>query len=71
MILQIYADYNKWLGAYKNTYVLQRDYGIHISVGLVHRLMKKLKLPRMSTEKPFRNYRHKETDNYTNHLHQS
>lgn len=59
MILQIYADYNKRLGAYKITYVLQRDYGINISVGRVYRLMRTLQLPRMSTEKPFRNYRHK------------
>ena len=70
LILQIYADYNKRLGAYKITYVLQRDYGINISVGRVYRLMKTLQLPRMSTDKPFRNYRHKETGNCTNHLHQ-
>lgn len=70
MILQIYADYNKRLGAYKITYVLQRDYGINISVGRVYRLMKNLQLPRMSTEKPFRNYRHKDNGECTNHLHQ-
>ena len=50
MILQIFADYNTRLGAYKITYVLQRDYGIIISVGRVYRLMKTLQLPRMSTE---------------------
>ena len=70
MILQIYADYNKRLGAYKITYVLQRDYGINISVGRVYRLMRTLQLPRMSTEKPFRNYRHKNNGECTNHLHQ-
>lgn len=70
MILQIYADYNKRLGAYKITYVLQRDYGINISVGRVYRLMRTLQLPRMSTEKPFRNYRHKDNGECTNHLHQ-
>ena len=70
MILQIYADYNKRLGAYKITYVLQRDYGINISVGRVYRLMRTLQLPRMSTEKPFRNYRHKSNGECTNHLHQ-
>ena len=32
MILHIYVDYNKRLGAYKITYVLKRDYGINISV---------------------------------------
>ena len=37
MILQIYAYYNKRLGAYKITYVLKRDYGINISVGRVYR----------------------------------
>ena len=42
LILQIYADYNKRLGAYKITYVLHRDYGINISVGRVYRLMKTL-----------------------------
>ena len=52
MILLIYADYHKRLGAYKITYVLQRDYGISISVGRVYRLMKNLQLPRMSTDKP-------------------
>ena len=36
LILHIYADYNKRPGAYKITYVLQRDYGIHISVGRVY-----------------------------------
>lgn len=70
LILQIYAHYNKRFGAYKITYVLQRDYGISISVGRVYRLMKTLQLPHMSTDKPFRNYRHKETSNCTNHLHQ-
>lgn len=34
---QIYADYNKLLGAYKIAHVLQRDYGINISVGFVFR----------------------------------
>lgn len=52
LILHIYSDYNKRLGAYKITYVLERDYGIHISVGRVYRLMKTLQLPKMSTEKP-------------------
>lgn len=68
--MQIYADYNKRLGAYKITYVLQRDYGINISVGRVYRLMKNLQLPRMSTEKPYRNYKHKDNGHCTNHLHQ-
>lgn len=69
-ILQIYADYNKHLGAYKITYVLQRDYGINISVGRVYRLMKNLQLPKMSTEKPYKNHKHKDNGDCTNHLHQ-
>ena len=52
------------------TYVLQRDYGINISVGRVYRLMRTLQLPRISTEKPFRNYCHKDNSECTNHLHQ-
>lgn len=32
--------------------------------------MRTLQLPRMSTEKPFRNYRHKDNGECTNHLHQ-
>lgn len=71
LILQIYADYNKRFGAYKITYVLQRDYGIHISVGRVYRLMRTLQLPRMSTNKPYRNYHHKDNGDCTDHLHQS
>ena len=53
LILHIYADYNKRLGAYKIAYILQRDYGIHISVGRVYRLMKQLQLPKMSTDTPW------------------
>ena len=70
LILQIYADYNKRLGAYKITYILQRDYGILISVGRVYRLMKTLQLPCTSTDKPFLKYRHKENGECTNHLQQ-
>ena len=70
MILQIYADYNKRLGAYKITYVLKRDYGINISVGRVYRLMKNLQLPRMSTDKPHHRGNHSDNGDYTNHLHQ-
>lgn len=46
----------------KITYVLQRDYGIHISVGR--------QLPRMSTKKPYHNNIHKDNGDCTNHLHQ-
>jgi len=70
--LKIYADYDKRLGAYKIAHILQRDYGIKISVGRVYRLMKNLKLPRMSTDRPFQNYKHKENaKDCPNHLHQN
>ena len=52
IILQSYADYDKRLGAYKITYILERDYGIKISVGRVYRLMRSMQLPEMSTAKP-------------------
>ena len=51
MILHIYADYDKRIGAYKITYILGRDYGICISVGRVYRLMRSMQLPPMSTIK--------------------
>ena len=49
IILKIHGDYNKRLGAYKITYILERDYGIKVS----YRLIQKLNLPTMSTSKPF------------------
>ena len=52
MILHIYADYDKRIGAYKIAYILGRDYGIYISVGLVYRLMRSMQLLPMSTTKP-------------------
>ncbi len=52
LILHICTDYNKQPGAYRIAYVFQRDYGIHISVGRVYRLIKQLQLPKMSTDKP-------------------
>lgn len=70
MILQIHADYNKRLGAYKITYVLQRDYGIFISVGRVYRLMKTLQLPRMSTDRPYRRGKHFDNGQCSDFLHQ-
>lgn len=70
LILHIYSDYHKRRGAYKISYILQRDFGINISVGRVYRLMRALQLPRMSTDKPFHNYRHKDNGACTNHLHQ-
>ena len=70
LILHIYADYNKRLGAYKITYVLQRDYGINISVGRVYRLIKQLQLPKMSTDKPAVRSNSSDTEACCNHLQQ-
>ena len=69
-IVHIYAHYSKQLGAYKVTHILQRDYGILISVGRVYRLMELLQLPKMSTQKPFHPHKHNENGEFTNHLHQ-
>jgi len=69
IILHIYSDYDKFLGAYKITYILSRDYGISISVGRVYRLMQSMNLPKLSTDKPLRK-RHKDQGECDNHLHQ-
>ena len=53
IILEIHGKYKKRLGTYKITHILNRDYGIKISVGRVYRLIKKLNLPTMSTTKSF------------------
>ena len=69
IILQVYSDYDKFLGAYKITYILERDYGIHISVGRVYRLMSSMNLPKISTDKPHR-CKHQDNGECNNHLHQ-
>lgn len=69
-ILQIYSDYDNSLGAYKIRRVLERDYGINISLGRVYRLMNTMNLPKRSTEKPKWKYSHKENGNCFNHLNQ-
>lgn len=51
-ILEIYAQSDKRLGAKKLTICLAREYCITISEGRVYRLMKQMKLPKMSTVKP-------------------
>ena len=72
MILHIYADYDKRIGAYKITYILGRDYGIFTSVGRVYRLMHSMQLPPISTIKPKSISRPKELSGcYANHLHQA
>jgi len=51
-ILEIYAKSDKRLGAKKITICLAREYCMAISEGRVYRLMKQMKLPKMSTVKP-------------------
>ena len=69
-ILQIYSDYDNSLGAYKIRRVLERDYGINISLGRVYRLINTMNLPKGSTEKPKWKHTHKENGNCFNHLNQ-
>ena len=54
IILEVYSDYDKCIGAYKLAYILKRDYGINISVGRVYRLMSSMNLPKKSTDRPVR-----------------
>ncbi|NBI03388.1 IS3 family transposase, partial [bacterium C-53] len=68
MILHIYADYDKRLGAYKVQYILKRDYGISISVGRVYRLMRSMELPKMSTVKPRPSWRRMDNGECHNRL---
>ena len=70
MIFHIYADHDKRLGAYRIAYVLERDYGINISVGQVYRLMKTLQLPKMSTDKPRQPGKHTNHGECSNNLQQ-
>lgn len=51
-ILELYARSDKRLGVRKMTLCLAREHCIHISEGRVYRLMKQMKLPKMSTVKP-------------------
>ena len=51
-ILEIYAQSDKRLGVKKITLCLVREHCITISEGRVYRLMKQMKLPKMSTVKP-------------------
>ena len=70
IILHIYADCDKRLGAYKITHILKRDYGIFISVGRVYRLMKSMELPKMSTDKPCNRSPQEDSETCENHLRQ-
>ncbi|WP_323133786.1 IS3 family transposase [Enterococcus gallinarum] len=60
LILQIYTETNYRLGAAKLQILLQREYGVSISIGRVYRLMKSMNLPTMATVKPKFRY-HKPT----------
>jgi len=51
-ILELYAQSDKRLGAKKMALCLAREHCINISEGRVYRLMKQMKLPKMSTVKP-------------------
>lgn len=70
LILHIYADYDKRLGAYKIQFVLKRDYGVNISLGRVYRLMNSMNLPKMSTDKPKTRHKLIYNGTCTNHLKQ-
>ena len=69
IILEVYSDYDKCIGAYKLAYILKRDYGINISVGRVYRLMSSMNLPKKSTDRPVR-AKHTDNGECHNHLHQ-
>lgn len=69
IILQVYSEYDKCLGAYKMAFILKRDYGINISVGRVYRLMSSMQLPKKSTDKPAR-AKYIESGQCHNHLQQ-
>lgn len=51
-ILELYTRADKRLGAKKMALCLAREYCITISEGRVYRLMKQMRLPKMSTVKP-------------------
>ena len=69
-ILHIYIDYHNSIGAYKIRRVLQRDYGINISVGRVYRLMHTMNLPKMLVPKPKWRYSYKDNGPCINYLKQ-
>ena len=51
--MEIYSKSDKRLGSAKIAICLKRDYCISVSTGRVCRLMQSMKLPKMSTVKPF------------------
>lgn len=69
-ITAIYFAYNKCLGAYKINHILEREYGIRISLGRVYRLMRKLHLPKVMKQRRPRIKYVKNNGNMTNYLKQ-
>ena len=67
-ILETYARSDKRLGVRKMTLCLAREHCIHISEGRVYRLMKQMKLPKMSTVKPPKAAVNKENDGVCQNL---
>ena len=70
-ILEIYSSFDKSIWAYKIRHVLERDYGIKISVGRVYRLMATMNLPKMSTSRPKYKAPHKDNGFCVNRLNQN
>ncbi|NBI63913.1 IS3 family transposase [Clostridiales bacterium] len=67
---QVFLNRLRGAGTPTHPLQLQRDHGIHVSVGRAYRLMKKLQLPKMSTEKPKNHVTHSDDGERTNHPHQ-
>lgn len=46
-MLRLYGSHSKRMGVHKTKHLLEREYGIRISIGRVYRLMKRMDLPRL------------------------
>ena len=49
-MLRLYGSHSKRIGVHKTKHLLEREYGIRISIGRVYRLMKRMDLPRPTTK---------------------
>lgn len=67
-ILELYAQSDKRLGAKKMALCLAREHCMTISEGRVYRLMKQMKLPKMSTIKPPKAAAYKEDEGVCQNL---
>ncbi len=56
--------------AYKITFVLERDYGVHVSIDRVYRLMSSMDIPKMSSVRPFIKGSSSSDRYFLNHLNQ-